>query len=133
MPRGQGPQHQAQRLRFLVFIGLAGHKSKVQLWSLPDDLSAGLRQLSRVRTLQGQWVRAGTELSHFRLSELCSLGRREEEMLHLCVPKERVPFLGSDEPPGRLTGLTPSPDRWEGNAAGEASLYPDAKSLSCYS
>lgn len=42
-------------------------------------LSAGLEQLSRIRTLQGQWVRAGTELSHFRLSEPCSLEGEVEE------------------------------------------------------
>lgn len=50
-----------------------------------------------------------------------------------CAQGERMPSLGSDEPTVRLRGLTPSPDRWKGDAAGEASLYPDAKSVSCYS
>lgn len=47
---------QAQRLRFL-FIGLPGHKRKIQQQPLPGDLS----DAGRVRTQQGQWVLAGTE------------------------------------------------------------------------
>lgn len=47
-------------------------------------------------------------------------------MLHLHVPKERgrLPWEVMSQQSG-LRGLTPSPDRWKGNATGEASLYPD--------
>lgn len=55
--------------RFLVFIGLPGHESK-RPDPGPAQLSAGLELEP-----EDQWVRAGTELSHFLLSELCSLGR----------------------------------------------------------
>lgn len=62
--------------------------------------SAGLgQQLPRVDSA-GQWVRAGTEPSHFRLSELCSLGREARRVggnePSPRVPGERRPSLGSD-------------------------------------
>lgn len=60
-----------------MFIGLPGYKSKIQQGPCSVTCqSASLEQQPRVRTLQGQWVRVSTELSHFRLSELYSLGAR---------------------------------------------------------
>lgn len=53
-----------------MFIGLPGHESK-RPDPGPAQLSAGLE----LEPPEDQWVRAGTELSHFLLSELCSLGR----------------------------------------------------------